>query len=703
MGRLIKGLRRGWQRRWLTLPIALIAGLIYLVVTLVTPQGAPAQVPGGSMEIDCNGATAGTQTSCTYPAGATFQVVVNGVFPSGAIAGWQVKMAWADSALNYLSTANPADEERWGDCDVPARFETESFVFFGCVDFTPPASDTAPGDLLVFQMQCEPALATSASTSIGLIPQAGDPEGGTVFLDGFSNPIDPTLASASVTCTVPTPTITPTNSATPTVTSTRTPTPTRTSTPTPTTSPTTTVSPTPTPVPPDPADVTVVKSDAPDPVESNGVLTYTLLVRNLGLVETATSVVVTDTLPAEVTFSSASPSCSHMTGIVTCLIGNLLPNDGAPGGLDQAFVQIQVTAGTPPVDTRILNVAEVTASNEQFAFAGNNRDFEETVVLALRADLTLLKTDTPDPVSSGAPITYTLTTTNVGPQEAQNVVIVDTLPADVAFVSASPQCGAPVAGQVTCSLGNIGGGGGLVSVVIEISAPVVTQDRLLKNMAFVSADNEFFSQTGNNLDIENTAVLAPSPDLVMTKADSQDPVRRARFYSYTLTVTNQGGGDAKDVVLTDDLPDTVLPNGTPAPVIFVGATGAACVKSGVNLITCTIPLVPANGGQVVVQINARAPALLVNQPTMNTATVIDADEPNDPSANNSDTEPTLLKACADVSGEGIIGAQDIALVVIHFGQTPSSPGYDLLFDVDDKGLIGASDIARVVQSFGQVC
>ena len=49
----------------------------------------------------------------------------------------------------------------------------------------------------------------------------------------------------------------------------------------------------------------MVKTDAPDPVQVGQPLTYTLAVQNLGMA-TATNVVATDTLPASVTFVSAT-------------------------------------------------------------------------------------------------------------------------------------------------------------------------------------------------------------------------------------------------------------------------------------------------------------------------------------------------------------------------------------------------------------
>jgi uncharacterized repeat protein (TIGR01451 family) len=92
--------------------------------------------------------------------------------------------------------------------------------------------------------------------------------------------------------------------------------------------------------------------------------------------------------------------------------------------------------------------------------AGAN--FFDVYVLDARADLAVTNTDAPDPVAVRANLTYTVTVQNNGPAAAQAATLIDPLPVDAAFVSASATQGAcsragkgSSDGVLTCTLGTI--------------------------------------------------------------------------------------------------------------------------------------------------------------------------------------------------------------------------------------------------------
>ena len=90
--------------------------------------------------------------------------------------------------------------------------------------------------------------------------------------------------------------------------------------------------------------------DAPDPLRVGQLLTYTLTVSNTGA-STATGVMITDTLPAGLTFVAA-PGCAFSAGTVTCDVGTVA------GG---ATVARTITV-TPTIWGTILNSASVDST-----------------------------------------------------------------------------------------------------------------------------------------------------------------------------------------------------------------------------------------------------------------------------------------------------------------------------------------------------
>src|SRR5439155_790485 len=249
------------------------------------------------------------------------------------------------------------------------------------------------------------------------------------------------------------------------------------------------------------ADLSITKSDAPDPVSAGGTLTYTLTVSNAGP-STATSVSVTDTLPAGVTFQSASGAgwtCSGTNASVTCTRASLAPTGGTP-----STITIVVTA--PSEGGTITNTAAVSAATSDPNPANNTATASTTVTAS--ADLTIIKNDEPDAVSAGGTLTYTLTVSNGGPSTATSVSVTDTLPAGVTFQSASGTgwtCSGTNA-SVTCTRASLAPTGGTPSTItIVVTAP--NEGGTIINTAAVSAATSD-PNPANNTATASTTVTA---------------------------------------------------------------------------------------------------------------------------------------------------------------------------------------------------
>ena len=91
---------------------------------------------------------------------------------------------------------------------------------------------------------------------------------------------------------------------------------------------------------------------------------------------------------------------------------------------------------------------------------------------------------------------------------------------------------------------------------------------VLLNTATVSASNEPQENQGNNTDSADITVLCPS--LNITKIADDQSVSAGDTVGYTITVTNNGPGTAKGVVLSDTLPTNAGLDWS-----IAGGTGAA--------------------------------------------------------------------------------------------------------------------------------
>ena len=243
------------------------------------------------------------------------------------------------------------------------------------------------------------------------------------------------------------------------------------------------------------ADLGIAVTPSPEPVGAGATLTYTLNVANAGPSQ-ANSVSLTDTLPAGVTFVSATGSgwtCSG-TGPVNCTLPSLGIAAASP---------VTITVTTPANAGGIVNNASVTSSTADLV-AGNNSAPTTSSVFA-RADLAVAQSGAPAAICTGQPITYTLNVSNGGPSTATSVSVSDALPAGAGFVSASGS-GWSCSGTstVTCTRASLPTGAA-PAITIVITAPGAAGDAT--NTATVSsATND--PAAGNNLASATTTVNA---------------------------------------------------------------------------------------------------------------------------------------------------------------------------------------------------
>ena len=180
--------------------------------------------------------------------------------------------------------------------------------------------------------------------------------------------------------------------------------------------------------------LSMTKTVSPDPVVAGENVTWTLVVANAGP-SNAQNVVISDELPANVTFVSAEAtagSCEQVAGVVTCTVDEL----AAAGS-----VTITIVAAVAPSFAAgpLANTATVTSDTPD-PDSSNDSD-TATSTVETSADISITKSVTPDPVVAGEDVMWTITVANAGPSDATEVTVLDALPAGIANTSMSATMG----------------------------------------------------------------------------------------------------------------------------------------------------------------------------------------------------------------------------------------------------------------------
>jgi uncharacterized repeat protein (TIGR01451 family) len=396
------------------------------------------------------------------------------------------------------------------------------------------------------------------------------------------------------------------------------------------------------------ADLSITKTDSPDPVDAGNNLTYTITATNSGP-DPATTASFSDTLPAGTAFVSlpavAGWSCTTPAvgagGTVSC------SNPSFAVGSAVFTLTTAVNASTA-AGTVLSNTATITATTTD-PVPGNNSATATTTVGA-SADVSVTKTDSPDPVSPGSNLTYTITANNAGPSDAATVSLDDTLPAGTTFVSLSSpggwSCTTPAVGAtgtVSCSIAALAAGSAVFTLVVNVDAGVAPGTILSNTATAASATTD--PTPGNNSATATTTVGAGSADLSITKTGAPDPVVPGSNLTYTITASNAGPSSAATVALNDTLPagttfvSLASPGGWSCTTPAVGAAGT---------VSCSIAALAA-GGAVFTLTVAVDPSVVPGTVLSNTAAVTSTTaDPN--TGNESATATTLVVAgSADLS------------------------------------------------------
>ena len=273
-------------------------------------------------------------------------------------------------------------------------------------------------------------------------------------------------------------------------------------------------------------------TDGPDPVQAGSDVTYHVTVTNNATLAAA-NVSVADAFPgATLVSASSSGGCTGTTSVI-CALGSI------PGGASATATIVVTSPATVPVSGQIVNTASAPPGEAPAVS-------EPTTVVSPVLDVTIA--DSPDPVTAGNDVQYTLIVTNNGIAPVADAHVLDTLPAGTSLVTAFAPNSCSGTAPVDCSLGALIVGGSAQATLVVTSPATVPAGGSMTNAASATP--------GSNAAVnETTAVEAPSPGV------------SKGFVSPGGSITIPGPNPA-----TVTLPDS----GPGAPIVITQGDGSFC-------------------------------------------------------------------------------------------------------------------------------
>ena len=421
-------------------------------------------------------------------------------------------------------------------------------------------------------------------------------------------------------------------------------------------------------------DLSLTKGANATTVQVGDSVTYTIDLSNGGPSQ-ATGVTVLDQLPAGVSFAAFSAtqgSYNSATGIWD--VGTMVSDSS---------VRLTLTGTVTTPGTKV-NTAQVQTADQPDAnsIPGNGietEDDQDSVTIEVpQIDLELTKTADKSSVAVGDQVVFSLDLINRGPSDATGVVVADSLPTGISFVSSDATLGSY---NSQTGLWTVGAIASNVSPSLTIVGRVDTPGTKINTAQVQAADQpDVDSIPGNGIDSEDdqdsATILVPQIDLSLEKtADSLMP-NVGENVNFTLKLSNAGPDNATGVQVRDLLPTQLsyishnTASGSYTPATGIWNVGTVAANSDLTL---TIVASPTTAGMIT-----------------NTTEVIAADQPDaDSTPNNND--PT-----EDDQSSVVIGALLIDLSVSKTVDNPTPNLNDTItFEIEVKN-DGPSDATGIV-------
>ena len=298
------------------------------------------------------------------------------------------------------------------------------------------------------------------------------------------------------------------------------------------------------------ADLSINKTDGVTTVKPGSSTSFTITVTNNGPSDVPAGVVVTDQTPAGTVASENEADCALTATTFTCTTTATLAAGTSVAYHLTLAIDVAYTAAT------LLNTATITTSPMPDPNPTNNTSSDADTVTPIDADLSIVKTDSADPVLPGDSFSYTIAVTNAGPDEARNIALTDSIPGvlTVSGVTSSGTGTCLTTGQtIVCGIDPLAAAA-TWTVTVQVGVPLGTPSGTVTNTATVSGTGD--TDLTNDSASQTTTIgeIVGSADLTITKSVDDASPQEGDTLTYIVTVANGGPVDATGVEVTDALP-----------------------------------------------------------------------------------------------------------------------------------------------------
>lgn len=317
-----------------------------------------------------------------------------------------------------------------------------------------------------------------------------------------------------------------------------------------------------------------------------------LIVTANGVSSTPATVLISTVSTAPV--ASASAPESGYTGSPINLTGQGTDANGEPVSFrwsliftPEGFAPLGVTSPDTPNASFVpplmgTYVAQLVVNNGQTDSAPSTSLIQ--IQTPTTADLSLSEVVNAATAPVGATVTFTTKVTNLGPLPGSSATITDPLPAGLQLVSASASSGTYNSGTWT-----VGALAVNASATLTLNVMVTASGALTNTATLVTATPPDGNASNNSASQTVTGIVAPN--LTVADAVSSSTPVVGKTVTFTITVTDTGGGAALGTVVNDALPSGyTFVSATPSSGTYNSSTGQWTIGTLASGATVTLTL-----------------------------------------------------------------------------------------------------------------